>query len=370
MALHQSAAPLAKVSGTNTLDLLWRHNVSHARPALIRCESCVSSQLATGELPSQVGPTRCYSSHAPTLQAQMPMALTTKSPWRLPMRAVAAALTLVALVAASGCTSPGGSTPLPGLTLSSTPLPGKFVWRDLVTESPAAVKPFYAALFGWEFEERTALGAPYTLVKQDGQPIAGITQARRSVPDQPVSQWISFMSVSDVDRAAEQVRQGGGSVVLGPLDVPRIGRGAVVIDPDGAALGLLRSTAGDPIDTPSPAVNRFLWTEHLSRQPHAVAEFYARLAGLQVSKTELGDSAYWVLSSNRPRAGVMRNPTTVDRAIWLPYVRVADPAATAARAKQLGGRVLLAPRPELRNGTLALIADPTGAVLAVQKWPL
>jgi hypothetical protein len=54
----------------------------------------------------------------------------------------------------------------------------------------------------------------------------------------------------------------------------------------------------------------------------------------------------------------------------LAYVRVADPAATAARAAQLGGRVLIAPRSDLRNGTLALIADPTGAVLALQKWPL
>jgi len=43
---------------------------------------------------------------------------------------------------------------------------------------------------------------------------------------------------------------------------------------------------------------------------------------------------------------------------------------TAARAAQLGGRVLLAPRSDLRDGTLALIADPTGAVLALQKWPL
>jgi hypothetical protein len=49
---------------------------------------------------------------------------------------------------------------------------------------------------------------------------------------------------------------------------------------------------------------------------------------------------------------------------------VADPDASAARAAQLGGRTLLAPRAELRNRTLALIADPSGAVLALQKWPL
>jgi hypothetical protein len=278
---------------------------------------------------------------------------------------------IAALWAGAACTGVGGPAPTAGMTLSSAPLVGKFVWRDLVTEDPAAVKPFYAALFGWEYEERTALGSPYTVVKQGGVPIAGISRAQRAVPDQPVSQWISFLSVANVDGAAEMVKQGGGRIVAGPLDLPRVGRGAVVIDPEGAPLGLLRSTVGDPVDTPAPMPNRFLWTEHLSRQPQAVAAFYARLAGFEIRKTEVGDRAYWLLrSQDRPRAGVMRNPTTADRPVWLAYVQVADPGATAARAAQLGGKVLLAPRPELRNGSLALIADPTGAVLALQRWPM
>jgi predicted enzyme related to lactoylglutathione lyase len=279
-------------------------------------------------------------------------------------RAAAAAL----LVA--GCTGVPGPPVLQGMALSSTPLIGKFVWRDLVTENPAAVKPFYAALFGWEYEETTALGQPYTLVKSGGQFIAGIGQARRKVPDQAVSQWLSFVSVADVDRAAELTRREGGQVVAGPLDLPRVGRGAVVIDPEGAPLGLLRSTAGDPVDTPAPVLNRFLWTEHLSIRPQETADFYARLAGFQVRKVELGGSAYWLLVQGRERAGLLRNPLAADRPVWLSYVMVADAAASAQRAAQLGGRVLLAPRAEVRGGTLALIADPTGAVLALQQWPV
>ena len=285
-------------------------------------------------------------------------------------RRVLSALLLATLGLAAGCTNLPSASPFKGTEMSSTPLLGKFVWRDLVTENPDAVKPFYAALFGWEFEEGRALGAPYTLVKSGGQYIAGISKTRRPQPDQPVSQWLSFMSVADVDRAAEQTRAAGGSVVAGPLDLPNIGRGAVVLDPDGAPLGLLRSSLGDPADTPTPAFNRFLWTEHLSRDPQASADFYAALVGFEVRKSDFGGKPYWVLVKGRERAGLLRNPIAVDRPIWLAYVRVADPAASAARAAQLGGRVLLAPRSDLRNGTLALIADPTGAVLALQKWPL
>lgn len=281
-----------------------------------------------------------------------------------------AALLILALGLGAGCTNLPTASPFKGAELSSTPLIGKFVWRDLVTEDPDAVKPFYAALFGWQFEEGRALGAPYTLVKSGGQYIAGISKTRRPQADQPVSQWLSFMSVADVDRAVEQTRAAGGSLVAGPLDLPNVGRGAVVVDPDGAPLGLLRSSIGDPADTAAPTLNRFLWTEHLSRNPQTSADFYASLAGFEVRKVDFGGRPYWVLVKGRERAALLRNPIAVDRPIWLPYVRVEDPAASAARAAQLGGRVLLAPRADLRNGTLALIADPTGAVLALQKWPL
>ncbi len=280
------------------------------------------------------------------------------------------ALLIAALGLGAGCTNLPTASPFKGTELSATPLLGKFVWRDLVTENPDAVKPFYAALFGWEFEEGRALGAPYTLVKSGGQYIAGISKTRRPQPEQPVSQWLSFMSVADVDRAVETTRAAGGSLVAGPRDLPNVGRGAVVLDPEGAPLGLLRSRIGDPADSAAPALNRFLWTEHLSRDPQASAGFYASLAGFEVRKIDFAGRPYWVLVQGRERAALLRNPLAVDRPIWLAYVKVADPAASAARAAQLGGRVLLAPRADLRNGTLALIADPTGAVLALQKWPL
>ncbi len=225
-----------------------------------------------------------------------------------------------------------------------------------------------ASLLGWEFEESRAFGAPYTLVKSEGRYIAGISRTRRPQPHQPVSQWISFMSVNDVDRSVQQTQAAGGSLVAGPADLPNVGRGAVVVDPEGAPLGLLRSRIGDPADTQAPAMHAFLWTEHLSRDPQASAAFYANLVGYEVRRIDSAGRPYWVLVKGRERAGLLRNPIAVDRPVWLAYVRVADVAAAAARTVQLGGRVLLAPRQDVRNGTLALIADPTGAMLALQTW--
>ena len=273
-------------------------------------------------------------------------------------------------LAAAGCAQLPAFMPPQGMAISATPLYGKFIWRDLRTEDPALVKPFYAGLFGWQYEESRALGAPYTLVKSGGLYIAGITQSRRPQPDQPVSQWLSFMSVADVDQAAEITRAAGGSVVMGPLALPNVGRGAVVLDPQGAPLGLLRTSFGDPADVAEPVIHRFLWTELLASDPLAAVAFYSSLAGFESRRTEDDQRPYWILKAGRERAGVLKNPFPKVRPVWVASVRVADAGASAARATQLGGRVLLAPRPEHRNGTLALVADPTGAVLALQQWPV
>ncbi|MGB7475236.1 MAG: hypothetical protein WBM26_03415, partial [Polyangiales bacterium] len=73
-------------------------------------------------------------------------------------------------------------------------------------------------------------------------------------------------------------------------------------------------------------------------------------------------------SSGEARAGILQNPFDKTRSAWIPYVRVDDPAALAERVPGLGGRVVLAPRPDVRGGTLALVLDPSGAPVVLQKW--
>jgi uncharacterized protein len=269
----------------------------------------------------------------------------------------------------AACTTPTVS-PIEGMPISKSPLIGKFVWRDLHTEQPDAVKTFYAGLFGWEYVESKAQGRPYTLIRSGGQFIGGIVKAVRQLPDRPNSQWLSYLSVADVDRAVERTRGAGGTVLLAPFDLPRIGRGAVVTDPQGAPLGLLRASFGDPADSPAPVLHRFLWTEELARDPVAAAAFYAELVGYEVNVQDEGDKPFRVLKLlGRERAGVIRMPFGNMLPIWLPSVMVADPVASADRAKQLGGRIVVAPRADVRGGSVALITDPAGALLALQRWP-
>ena len=280
---------------------------------------------------------------------------------------LAVALVLATLTA---CTSTPTALAPKGITLSPTPLYGKFIWRDLLTEDPAAAKHFYAGLLGWQYEETKAFGKPYTLIKSDGRYIGGMVKVKRPQLDQPVSQWLGYVSVPDVDSVVAKTKAAGGRVVAGPKDIARVGRGAVVIDPQGAPIGFLRTSFGDPADTAQPSLSQFLWTEYLARDPQGAVSFYRMLLGYEAVETNEGGKPYFVLKRGRGRAGVLQNPVKNAEPMWLSYVMVADPASAAVKAAQLGGRVLLAPRKDVRNGSLALIADPSGAVLALQKWPI
>ena len=79
-------------------------------------------------------------------------------------------------------------------------------------------------------------------------------------------------------------------------------------------------------------------------------------------------SGVHLVSGGFARAGIMlkQNPTT--SSTWLPYVRVADAKASAAKVVQAGGKVLLQPL-AMKRATVAIIADPTGAPLGIVQLP-
>jgi len=284
-----------------------------------------------------------------------------------------AALGLVlggALVAACSTrattTAPAGSASAPGYH------PGKFVWHDLVTRDPASCRRFYGALLGWEFQDTKRSGRPYAVARVGGQPVAGIVV--HPEPGDDPALWLSYLSVPDVDGAVEKVSAAGGKTLYAPVDLAGAARVAVVADPQGAALGLARLLDGDPDDPARPRRGHFFWMEYLAADAPGAVEFYRGVFDFEISVDPKAKNVeYHVLRRDgRSRAGLFQLPKENEKVDpnWLPYVLVDDPASLAGRVESLGGTVILAPRPEIRGGTLAIVADPTGGALALQKWPL
>ena len=245
---------------------------------------------------------------------------------------------------------------------------GKFVWFDLLTDDVPAAKKFYADIFAWDFDGSET---GYTKILHKGAYIGGIIYSERLDEKVSESQWLSYLSVPDVDGAAEFVRQNGGKIIREVMDLDDRGRAAVVADPQGAVFVLLKTSTGDPEDI-KPRFGEWLWNELLTSDAENAASFYTSLVGYTQEAKELkAERMYYIMKyDDKPRAGIIKSPWDNVPPNWLPYIRVDDPRMVTDRVPKIGGKVILAPDPEIRNGTVAVIADPTGAALAVQKWPM
>jgi uncharacterized protein len=280
-------------------------------------------------------------------------------------------LASVLAVGSVACASRAASTGPARGTAEAAAHVGQFVWHDLVTRDAAACRRFYEGLLGWQFDETRRDGHAYLLARSGGRFVGGIVSAE--APEQRPAAWLGYLSVPDLDRAVGTVSAAGGRLLVEPRPVDAFGRVAVVTDPQGAPLGLAGVTAELPAEPPEPLIHHIFWMEYLARDAGAALAFYKDLVGFESTLTASARGVdFYVLKTLRPRAGLYRIPgdATMVEPNWLPHVRVSDPAALAARVAALGGRVLIAPRAEVRGGTLAVIADPTGGALALQKWPL
>jgi len=250
---------------------------------------------------------------------------------------------------------------------------GEFVWQDLMTDDAEKSRKFYEQLFGWTFERTDRLGRPYFIARAGSAAVAGMTQVERQRPDQPVAQWISYLSVSNVDSVVARLTAAGGRVLIPPTDI-QASRAAIVVDPQGAPFGLVRlgPNLNPPLGGPSALVGSFLWRDCFTKDVELARTFYSNLAGLAATEQRRPDSlVQYILTRSGPGpvAGVVPIGDKPIKPNWLPYIRVNDPAAVAARAEQLGGRIIVRASPEIRKGSVAVVVDPSGAAVALQKWP-
>lgn len=282
----------------------------------------------------------------------------------MPLLVSATAALVVACATATG-------PDLSGMTFSSEPLLGKVVWHDLVTEDLEAARRFYGGLFGWTFEESTGAGGrDYVLARQGDTYVAGLVPIDSSDDGTRLSRWLPYVSVADVDEAVGRGLNAGAVVAASARDV-NLGRVAAIVDPEGAVIGLARSRIGDPDDrTTAAAPGRPVWSELLANDPAAAAAFYRSVVGYDVRRIERRGGQYTFLTAaGIERAGILDNPSARWKPTWLTYFGVDDPAAAAVRAETLGGRIVLRPSPELRENSMAVVTDPAGAVLVLQRWP-
>lgn len=109
-----------------------------------------------------------------------------------------------------------------------------FVFHDVRTTDLDASRRFYSEMFDWSITESPA----GLMFGDDNGPWGGFTPLAAADSRHP--QWIPYVSVPDVDAAAQQAVALGARIVKPRVDLPP-GSVVVIDEPGGATLALWQS---------------------------------------------------------------------------------------------------------------------------------
>jgi predicted enzyme related to lactoylglutathione lyase len=245
--------------------------------------------------------------------------------------------------------------------------PGAPVWVDVSTSDLEGAKAFYSRLFGWEphvTEDPQAGG--YTMFTLNGKQVAAASPTQSA--DQPTA-WMVYFGTEDADATARRVEEAGGKVVAPPFDVLAAGRMAVFQDPTGAVFTVWQAgehAGAEVVQEPSA----FAWTELSTRGIDQAKAFYRRVFGWDDKTSPMGEGqppyTEWQLGGKSIGGGMEMTPDMPAQMppFWLNYFSAADVDATASRAAELGGQVMMPPS-DFPGGRFAVLQDPQGAAFGV-----
>jgi len=117
---------------------------------------------------------------------------------------------------------------------------GALCWTELMTPDAARAGAFYTALVGWTTQTMPmGPGQTYTIFQRGATQAAGMMQITPEMGPIPPN-WMPYFAVSDCDGTATKAGKLGGKVTVPPTDIPNVGRFAVLQDPQGAYVSILR----------------------------------------------------------------------------------------------------------------------------------
>jgi predicted enzyme related to lactoylglutathione lyase len=271
-------------------------------------------------------------------------------------------------------------------------IPGVPCWVDTSQPNPEAAVAFYSGLFGWEFEDVMAPESEgtYFIARLRGGTVAAVGSIPEGAP--PMAMWNTYISVESADETATKVLDAGGASLMDPFDVMDAGRMAVFADREGAAFCVWQAKKheGAQIVNEAGALN---FNGLNTRDVEGAKSFYGSVFGWQTLMLD-GGIEMWTLPGygdhlEQGNPDLRKQMAEVDApegfedvvasispipgdqpdvaAHWNVTFAVDDADATAAKATELGGNVIVAPfdAPWVR---MTVIADPAGATFIASTF--
>lgn len=118
--------------------------------------------------------------------------------------------------------------------------PGTFCWYELATRAVEDSIAFYTALFGWTVRDWPMEAFTYRLFMRGEDMVGGLMAISGPEWEGIPNHWMPYVDVADVDERFKAVSGLGGSGCVPPTDIPEVGRFAVVNDPSGGVISMLK----------------------------------------------------------------------------------------------------------------------------------
>lgn len=109
-------------------------------------------------------------------------------------------------------------------------------WHELHTTDREAALAFHLPLWGWDKGAAMDMGPAgiYQMLAHDGADFGAVVSMPGEAPH-----WLFYFEVDAIDPAVARVSEAGGTVTMGPHEVPTGQWIALCTDPDGAAFAMV-----------------------------------------------------------------------------------------------------------------------------------
>ena len=241
-----------------------------------------------------------------------------------------------------------------------------FIWYELLTSEPGAAAKFYGAVLGWSAKDSGQPGMDYRIFSINDVAVAGLMALPPgAVKSGMPPSWLGYVSVANVDESVARITAAGGALHMPALEVPNVGRFAMVADPQGAGFYVMKPTGSGGSTSFAPGKpGHGGWHELHTNDWESALEFYgAQFGWSKVNAMDLGAMGTYVLFNDGSGAmiGGMFNDPAAPRPYWLFVFNVDDIEAAMVRVTMGGGEKLRGPDQVPTGGWVIYARDPQGA---------
>jgi predicted enzyme related to lactoylglutathione lyase len=254
---------------------------------------------------------------------------------------------------------------------------GDFIWYELLTSDADAAGDFYGKVIGWTSKGAGQPGVDYRFFfAGDGSnPEDGVGGYMTITPDmasggaRPV--WLGYIAVDDIDASVASILASGGAVQMPAMDLPNVGRMAMVTDGQGIPFYVMKGASDQTshsFEGAAPRIGHCGWNELVTSDQASAEAFYTTQFGWEKGDAmDMGPMGkYQFINHGGVLIGaVMTRPQDGPSPMWNYYFRVTDIDVAVAAVTAGGGQILTGPMEVPGEQWVIQGSDPQGAAFAL-----